>query len=533
MATLEYIQPTPAPGTTLDFEPDLGCLPQVSRTIAREHDAQGILISEQHTITVTGHIVAFGADTDTLQDDITDKIALLEAQLDGGQLRFLENDLEVAWAYDSPGDPNNHESLYGVRIVNKDLPWGPAQHVTNAPYTIVFQADVIPCSNDPVVGSGSFGFSTQEEWDLQGLVSLTFAGRLCSCDGFDVDDIWESIRDTILIPLAEEIFTAAGLPPGPGFGPTRQSLNKLDSKDRCMTFVLGFDPPGISFTGFDDDELFVTATCSIDDNLVRCEITGTYKFTGLPGPTGGSSGSGPLPPIFGGPLTPMGLGGGGGADFDSTKSSAEGFDGIDPTWFFPGGAGGVVPVGTGNDFLITGVRFGYNMEARTISATRVYLLNWIHDENVVKYSEDVSVSAGRPGVTQHRLNPLAGAAGGSVGPPPLPYPQRSGFGGTIITFTMNITSRVEYVSVPPRLTPDADLGNYRIEPAEQRASVPLVDDTQVNIGNNSQTLFLITITQVYSYRDSSDPDIQQIEVLNSNTHTTTSSQPGEGGFTFA
>ncbi|HAM56791.1 MAG TPA: hypothetical protein DCQ64_15880 [Candidatus Rokubacteria bacterium] len=433
--------------TSTAFGSSFGALPHVSRKIAHKiDDATGRVMGTVHTITVEGLIVAAGATTDLRQADITTKLALLEALGQSGSCYWSENDAGVAWAYNDATKANDHVCRFGLKIVDRDIPYGPAQHVTNAPYTIVFSAEVVTCGNDPIANVASLAYTFTEEWDATGLVSITITGNFCACGTGDTDGsgVLDNLRDNVFTPEARERYEETGHVLGAGFGPSKQTRTRLDPDGICwgFTFVYG----GGQFPEREASSIKASATVTIEQNTTRVQVRATYEYRGNP-QTAGSlpfGGFNPLPPFPGA----------GGNSYDAVYAEAARFDGIDPKWFFPPGGGSVIHV-------IVDPTFEINAEAHTITATRTYVLNWIHGTDILYYSEQVTINGTLPGQTFHRLAPMPNV------PTPLPYKQGGSVGEITITYQIELRSCIGYREIPERLA--AAIGLWRVEPVTMAA----------------------------------------------------------------
>ena len=478
---------------SVDFATTLGGLPRITRDIIREVEAQsGKVMRELHVITCEWHgVPAVGLSLDASQAAITAIEAAVEALDDNAILYFSENDGGIAWAYDDATKANNHQTAYGVKLTRKNFPWGPGKHVTNAPIVITFEAVIIPCSNDPVTGVGTLSYTISEEWDYSGLVSVTYQGTVCACDGYDVDDIATTLRDTVFTPDARDRFTLAGAVLGPNFGPSSQGYTVLDTGSVCKQFRFvygGGSPP----QGLESTKLELNVQVTLVGNLVTITITATYgyrgDYIGTGSPTGTlfglGSGSGSI--FTSGGF--FGLSTAGGTSFDAVYREAWNFAGVDARPF-------LIP-GSGSIFLVTDPEMSVDTASNTISAKKVFFANWIHDATILLFEESVQIDYTQPGFSSRRCMYPNGS-----GVTPLAYVQTSGYDVYIVRFSATIVSKFKYMELPDRLTPDQN-NIWRIEP-DTMGGVSQLPDQLNNPGNIQEGYVTSTVTQTYAVRDPS------------------------------
>lgn len=490
---------------SVDFATTLGALPRVSRDITREVEAAtGSVLRELHVITCEWTAVpAAGSTLAQAQAAITAFEAVVEALDDGGILKFSDNAANVCWAYDAAaGTANNHTTAFGVKLTRKSFPWGPAKHVTNDPIRLTFEAVVIPCSNDPISGVGTLTYQVHEEYDLAGLLTVEYTGQLCACSGYNVRDIFATLRDTVFTPDARDKFTSAGATLGVGFGPSGQGLTYLDADDHCLQFRLIYGG-GAAPQGLEATRLEVSVTCAIKQNLVTLQVTGRYHFrgdyigTGSPIGTlfgiGASSGG-----MFAVPAGGFGLGGVGASSFDAVYREAWAFAGIDVRPFLPPGAGA--------SFMTTDPVVTVDTDSNVITSTKTFYANWIWDSTILEYDETVELHIARPGTSERRqMYSDAGA------PDPLVYIQESGLDAYRVTFSATIVARLLYVDLPDRLTADR-VNIWRVSPDSMTASSKSPNQKQ-NPGLVREGYVTSRVVQGYIVRDpSAVPALKQIVV---------------------
>lgn len=432
----------------INFATTLGGLPRISREINIEVE-QGKVVRENHRITCTWHAVPSAGTLAQQQAAITAFEAAIEALENGGALIFADNAAAVCWAYDSSASANNHEVPLGVQIERISFPWGPAKHITNDPVEIVFLAIVQPCANDPITGVGSLIYQTTEEWDTGGLVTVSFSGQVCACDGYDVDAIFESLVTSFFTTEARDLFTAGGAVLSLAFGPTRLTRTHIDQADHCLAFSIqyggGAQPQGLEARTLDLD-----VSVSLIQNLITIEIAATYGYRGgyIGAGSAGLSGvfglgtSGTFSPIFGSASGPFGLGGAGGVGtFRAVWNEAWRFAGVTPSEFLlPGGR----PI-----FLTTEPVMTVNTEAQTITSRKKFYAPWIWDTEMVMLDCEVLIKDAEIGTSVSRLMYP------DVGSPDLfCYVQEACLDDYQISFTWTIVSRVTYYDMPYILTAD-------------------------------------------------------------------------------
>lgn len=479
---------------SIDFVAEFGCLPQVSRSVTRQVDSTtGNTLREVHRIVANGIMIADRAATPVMQDQLAGMIVTLEGMQDDRILFMNDNAGLQFWAYNFPlASRNNHPTPQGIVKVEVDLPYGPNKLVNNAPYTVVWECFVYPCTNIPIPGVATLSFTTTETYDEGGLSTITLSGTMCACEGEDPDEVLERLLENVFNPLVLSKWQAAF--PNGQFPDLRPINNSVFVNDPCRTFSYSYGGGNVP-TGLDALRIEVTARCRMIQNHVICVITAIYTFRGRyigSGTTpdlGASIGGGLINiNLFGGVF---GSGGGGSLNFDTVVKEAFDFKGIDVSLFWPPGAGNVK--------WLTDPEMGFDFQTNKISSSKTFHLNWIHDNDVLEYDENWVINSGQEGWLAHRLTKIRGTVTGRT----LPYIQTSGVGGTVITCQVRMMAGNQYDILPDRLTVDG-INVWRIEPASHGAqSVPVQQTTRASgtSGLSRRGIFLTTQTQTFGVRD--------------------------------
>jgi len=466
MAALTHVS---AAAVTTDFFTAFGTLPQVSRAESVEQGEDGRVVRTHHRITIRFTVRASGGTTDARQADLTAKMAAFLAIAHGGSLSYTENDSGQSWSYDNPGAANDITTLHGLVWTSRELPYSDAHGITNFEAALIAEADVFVCANDPITGVATFTRTRTTEWDEFGLVSVTYSGRLCGCDGQDTKRLVELVRDTIFTPDARALWLAQGITLGAGFGPRVQSFTSLDSDNRCYLFSFTYGGGDVP-QGSDAEHLAITADSQVKQNLVTLRIQARYTYRGNP-PT--SPAFPPiLPPFLGAALT----------SWDAVKLEASRFQGVNPPDFYP--------PGSGTAFLVEDLGMAFDLTEHTITATRVYLLNWIWGDDVVEYDETITIEGQRPALTAHTQSPTRTDAR------PFPYPQIGGYNAAMVRFDCVCKSRVGYRDIPPRLAEDPGLV-FRIVPETKGAISRRAIQANLPTGAGLSTLYETRQTFTY------------------------------------
>lgn len=447
--------------TTVDFATAFGCLPQVSITREPQHDdATGDRIRVRYVITIRGTIRAEGADTPTRQADITDKLDTLLSFTDGTatsptSLWFEDNTPTESFGLDRSTATINVNTITGLKVGQHDLPFRPADWVTNKQYTVTFFADVYECTDKPLPGtSGTYG--TRVNYDRGGIATIVYSGMICPCDAVDIDVKLDILVETVLTPDAIRRADEAGLEVGENFGPETVEVEEVG---KCRRFTVRYGSTGGAGGGSSASKLTVRARRHTEQNRIILTITGTYSFKGAP-----SAGGWPVI------VSLPGSGGPAPGSFEAVSEEAERFAGIRKENFYP-------KVGRGLAFLLATEDLDFDLDGRTISATRVYELRWRHDTDLVDYRASVLISNSRPGFADHRLTlkkAQVGAAGGGAGGAaptpttvPLAYFQRSGHAAWRVTVQIDLVSISEHKDIESFLEEDG-VNVIRIDPDSAR-----------------------------------------------------------------
>lgn len=465
MATLTYA------GT--DFLTTLGGLPTVSREILRELDPNSLtVIKERHIITLewTG-VPAEGQSLDTDQSDIADIEAAIEALAQDGALIYKRNSGDVAWEYNAPNATAtafNHVVPNGIKITKIGFPHGPAKAVTNTPLRVVFEANVIVCSNDPIPGVASLSYTVTEEWDTGGLLTVVYQGTLCACKGKDVRDLLRTLMDGTFTPDARQRWTQAGHVLGNGFGPMGMGVTELDQVITCVSFRINYGGGDIP-DGLDATTLRLAVNTRIIQNWIVVNIIAVYGYRGSYVGTGGpplifgapfggliGSGFGSASGLFG--LPGGGVGGSGGF-YGNVFAEAWDQRGVDVRAFLPPGAGAV--------FLRTEPKIGVNTASNEISSDMTYYARWVHDEEILTYDETVELDVAEPEASGRVL------MNDESGTQHRPYVQEAGWGESYVTFTVTIVSKTTYYELPDRLNQDrVNIWKVRSSPFAYDSKLP-------------------------------------------------------------
>ena len=506
MAELKHIYTDTSGTTTTSFSTTFGCLPRVSRSITREISPEsGELVREIHELTVEGTMIASGADTDARQANLTSKIAAMEALEDDAEWRFEENDAGQAWSYDgTSGTTNNHATIAGMKIVRVDIPWGPAQHVTNVPYTITVQGEVHPCNETFAGGIATHSYTVTETYDASGLITaVSVSGAYCVCDGYDARDLLDDLIANLHGPDAHDRFwpTIVLQPPYKPTSITYQAT-RIDSTgtDLCATYQIAWSIPDGAESG-DGNRVNAVVTINPENHIVA-QITIRYPFIG----------SGTRAQAW---------------------QDAQNFE-----WPQNEKLGSYLPNGAGSIVRETAPQ--YQFSATEIVATRTFHLNWRFTQDIIEYDATVQVSQTHPGFSAHRLCHTRGSAGSAT--PPFAYCQESGHSAWRVTHTVRILSRDKYLTPEPLLTPDR-ANIWLIEPGSANAQHKRMRATSKNalgIGaqygsggissSSSVDWYETRYTETYGVRDPSAAGLDQLPMYSIKDVGVIGSSPSLGGF---